>query len=194
MTRQVGLDGLSMRRLGDELGVWPMAVYHHVPNKKALISLVADAAMAELEIPEFAMLAAPRSPDDWISAGRAFSHAARRHYLRYPGLAGFLLAHGPPPGALRIVEYELAGLRKLGATHTEAARIYSTSALWLISQIHAEDIRTSTTGEDDRVTRLVGLTSVSPEAFPTLAESAPYFPEVAAPAAQFEYGLELLLE
>jgi AcrR family transcriptional regulator len=36
----VGLDRLSMRRLGSELGVDPMAVYHHVPNKEALLEAV----------------------------------------------------------------------------------------------------------------------------------------------------------
>jgi AcrR family transcriptional regulator len=35
-----GLDRLSMRRLGAELDVDPMAVYHHVANKRALLALV----------------------------------------------------------------------------------------------------------------------------------------------------------
>lgn len=36
---EAGLDSLSMRRLGARLGVDPMAVYHHVPNKDALLTL-----------------------------------------------------------------------------------------------------------------------------------------------------------
>ena len=32
-----GLARLSMRRLGAELGVDPMAVYYHIPNKAALL-------------------------------------------------------------------------------------------------------------------------------------------------------------
>ncbi len=35
-----GLSGLSMRKLGTELGVDPMAVYHHVAHKRELLALV----------------------------------------------------------------------------------------------------------------------------------------------------------
>src|SRR5664280_309526 len=44
-----GLDALSMRRLGAELGVNPMAAYYHVPNKAALYDLVLDAVMAGVD-------------------------------------------------------------------------------------------------------------------------------------------------
>jgi AcrR family transcriptional regulator len=37
-----GLADLTMRRLGSELGVQPSALYHHFPNKQALLAAVAD--------------------------------------------------------------------------------------------------------------------------------------------------------
>lgn len=40
-----GLADLSMRRLGDELGVRPSALYHHFPNKQSLLAAVADALL-----------------------------------------------------------------------------------------------------------------------------------------------------
>ncbi len=33
-----GMEALSMRRLAKELGVDPMAIYHHVPGKRALLT------------------------------------------------------------------------------------------------------------------------------------------------------------
>ncbi len=39
---KVGLESLSMRRLGAELGVQPSALYHHVANKQTLLGLMAD--------------------------------------------------------------------------------------------------------------------------------------------------------
>jgi AcrR family transcriptional regulator len=194
LTAEVGLDGLSMRLLGDELGVWPMAVYHHVPNKKALISLVADAAVAEFELPEVDLLAAPRSTEDWIAGVRAFARATRAHYMRYPGLAGFLLSSGPPASGLPIVDAELAGLRRLGATPAEAARIYSTTAMWLLTQFHGESMRTAAGGGEDRRQRLTELASASAQRFPALVEAAPHFPDAQNAEAQFEYGLDLLLD
>lgn len=47
-----GLGALSMRRLGAELGADPMAVYHHVADKRALLALVTArmiGAMAPLD-------------------------------------------------------------------------------------------------------------------------------------------------
>jgi AcrR family transcriptional regulator len=35
-----GLDALTMRRLGDEVGVRAMSIYHHVPSKSALLDLL----------------------------------------------------------------------------------------------------------------------------------------------------------
>lgn len=43
---QVGLPALTMRRLGAELGVQPSAIYHHFPNKQALLGAVADEIIA----------------------------------------------------------------------------------------------------------------------------------------------------
>jgi TetR/AcrR family transcriptional regulator, tetracycline repressor protein len=37
-----GLPDLTMRRLGSELGLQPSALYHHFPNKQALLAAVAD--------------------------------------------------------------------------------------------------------------------------------------------------------
>src|SRR4051812_42520200 len=54
LTKRVGLSGLSMRSLADELGVTPMATYHHVHDKTELIDLVLEAVMATVPIPDAA--------------------------------------------------------------------------------------------------------------------------------------------
>jgi AcrR family transcriptional regulator len=46
-----GLDGLSMRRLGAELGVEAMALYHHFRNKGELLDAVMDRMLDEVEWP-----------------------------------------------------------------------------------------------------------------------------------------------
>jgi AcrR family transcriptional regulator len=45
-----GLEKLSMRKLGAELGVDPMAVYHYIPNKAALLDGLIEAVMNELGV------------------------------------------------------------------------------------------------------------------------------------------------
>lgn len=45
-----GPEALSMRRLGADLGVDPMAVYYHLPNKDALLDAIVEAVMAEIAV------------------------------------------------------------------------------------------------------------------------------------------------
>ena len=42
-----GVDGLSMRRLGEALGVEAMALYHYFPNKDAILDGVLERIIAE---------------------------------------------------------------------------------------------------------------------------------------------------
>ena len=71
-----GLEGLSMRRLGPELGVDAMALYRHVRNKDDLLDGIVDVIVGQIE------RVAPG--DDWQAALRAQVMAARRVMLRHP--------------------------------------------------------------------------------------------------------------
>ena len=46
-----GVEALSMRKLASALGVDPMSIYHHVPNKQALLQGVYQQVLQELPIP-----------------------------------------------------------------------------------------------------------------------------------------------
>jgi len=48
---EFGLTDLTMRRLGDALGVRAGALYHHVPNKQTLLAWVADRILADVPSP-----------------------------------------------------------------------------------------------------------------------------------------------
>jgi TetR/AcrR family transcriptional regulator, tetracycline repressor protein len=48
----VGLSGLSMRKLGAALDVDPMAVYHHVGSKRALLALVTTRVLGRMQAPD----------------------------------------------------------------------------------------------------------------------------------------------
>jgi AcrR family transcriptional regulator len=43
-----GLEGLSMRRLGDALGVEAMALYHHFPSKDAMLDAIVERILEEV--------------------------------------------------------------------------------------------------------------------------------------------------
>ncbi|MGY0235405.1 TetR/AcrR family transcriptional regulator [Longispora urticae] len=72
----IGIDALSMRRLSQELGVVPMALYKHVANKEELLDGMVDAVVGEID---------PPGPGvDGMAAVRERILSARRVLSRHP--------------------------------------------------------------------------------------------------------------
>lgn len=78
-----GLDSLSMRRLGAQLGADPMAIYRHVDGKDGL-----EAGLAELLWGE---VARPEAGDDPFSALRRLAYSLRDLFRRHPAAAPLIL-------------------------------------------------------------------------------------------------------
>lgn len=73
---EAGLESLSMRRLAQELGVVPMALYKHIANKEELLDGMVDVLVGEIDPPD---------PDaGWKNAVRLRVLSARRSLLRHP--------------------------------------------------------------------------------------------------------------
>lgn len=79
-----GADALSMRKLAQELGVVPMALYKHVAGKDELLDGMIDAVVGEID--------PPAGDADWKSAVRLRVLSARRMLLRHPWAAGVIEA------------------------------------------------------------------------------------------------------
>jgi len=111
-----GLEALSMRRLGAELDVDPMAAYRHLPSKKALLSGIVEAVLGSADVDT-------DPADPWQEQFRQVARA----YL------GAMVAHSPavarlvattPLGtieALRIVEHGAGILVAAGVPARESA-------------------------------------------------------------------------
>lgn len=93
-----GLSALSMRRLGAELGVEAMAIYHHFPNKDALL----DAMVGEL----VAQAAEPGRPDDpWQLQLRRYALAFFERLTEHPNLVPVVLTRpAMTVGNLQVME------------------------------------------------------------------------------------------
>src|SRR3954470_7539302 len=90
-----GLDALSMRRLGAELGVEGMALYRHVGNKERLLDGVVELLLEDVDVDVEPEPAATWT-DSWIAIARSYRRLARAH----PG-AFRLLALSPLDTAAR---------------------------------------------------------------------------------------------
>jgi AcrR family transcriptional regulator len=73
---EAGIDAVSMRKLAEELGVVPMALYKHVAGKDQLLDGMVDLVIGEFDPPDPGL--------DWKSAVRQRVLAARRAVLRHP--------------------------------------------------------------------------------------------------------------
>ena len=71
-----GIDAVSMRKLSQELGVVPMALYKHVANKDELLNGMIDVVVGEIDPPGAGL--------DWRTAVRQRILSARRALLRHP--------------------------------------------------------------------------------------------------------------
>jgi AcrR family transcriptional regulator len=110
-----GLKALSMRRLGTELGVDPMAVYYYIPNKEALLDAIVEAVMAGIDL----SVERPADPPEEriLRAARAYLEAMQAHSNALP----IVLMRGPAtPAALRPVELLIGILRDAGLPPVQA--------------------------------------------------------------------------
>jgi len=102
-----GVEALSMRKLGQELGVDAMALYRHVRGKDDLLDGVVEQVVGEIQRPIVA--------DDWKAGLRGQAMAARAVMLRHPWARRVLEERGTSgPAALAHIEAVLATLRDAG--------------------------------------------------------------------------------
>jgi TetR/AcrR family transcriptional regulator, tetracycline repressor protein len=177
-----GLDALTMRRLGAELGMDPMAVYYYVPNKAALLDAVVEAVMAEIDLGLDDPSAA--TEERLVRAAQAYAKVLVRHRNALP----LLLVRGPAtPAALAPVELMVAILRCGGISpaHAVAGMHVLTAAVRGYAAIIANEM--ADPGHRD-TEALVAL--ASPEQFPYLSEAATQ-PHQDTQAA-FEFGLRVI--
>ena len=82
-----GIEALSMRRLGQELGVEAMSLYNHVANKDDVLDGMVDAVVGEINdiVSEIEM-----PSGDWVPAARRRILSARAVLLRHPWAPGVM--------------------------------------------------------------------------------------------------------
>ncbi|MEU1509965.1 TetR/AcrR family transcriptional regulator [Kitasatospora sp. NPDC005748] len=111
-----GYHGLSMRRVAERLDAHAGSLYYHVPNKAALLQLMADRVARQAYDAGTAALAALDASSGWQARVTAQAVALRRSIRRHPGGA-IMFADGPKtlsPGALSVMERLLDTLAAAG--------------------------------------------------------------------------------
>jgi len=190
-----GIDGLSMRRLAEELDAAPMALYRHVANKDDLLDGMIDLVFAELEFP---------TGSGWRAAMRERAIGMRQALLRHPWAVGRMEGGTPGPASIRHHNATMGCLREqAGLSFPMAVHAYSA----MDSYIYGFALQETTLpfrDADEAVAEAERRQSAAenvmpPEAF---AKEYPFLFEIAQQLsesrydydAEFEFGLDLVLD
>ena len=116
LTRAGGLKSFTMRTLAEELGVTPMATYHYVANKDALVVLLLDAVMSEVPL--------PGAVGSWSERLWQLNRGTRKALAAHPGLADELLNRPPTPAIQRTIDATHSLLREAGFQEDDVLPAY----------------------------------------------------------------------
>jgi AcrR family transcriptional regulator len=183
-----GLEGFSMRRLAQELGVVPMALYKHVANKDELLDGMVDIVFGEIE--------SPPTDDDWKSAMRRRAISARAALKRHSWAIGLMETQNPGPANLANHNAVMGCLREAGFSFQIAIHAYSVQDAYIYGfALQEKTLGFQAPGDAgaaaQRRAQAVGALSD----YPYLVEIATKLPETGYDnAVEFVWGLELILD
>jgi len=183
-----GLEWLSMRKLGQALGVEAMALYYYVPSKEALVDGMIDLVFAEIEIP---------ADGDWKAAMRGRAVSVRAVLGRHRWANGLMESRSVPgPANLRHHDAVIGCLRFAGFSVALTAHAYSALDSYVYGFAMSEQALPFNSPEETAEVAQAILARFPVDEYPHLAELT--FQHVLAPGydygKEFEFGLALLLD
>lgn len=184
-----GSESLSMRRLGEAVGVEAMSLYNHVASKDDLLDGMIDVVFEEIELPS--------AGDDWQTAMRRSALSARRALARHGWAIGFMESRtSPGPATLRHHDAVLGCLRGAGFPVELAAHAFVALASYVYGFALQERSLPFHTPAEAREVAEDMLTQLPVAEHPHLAEVTAL--HVRQPGydfgAEFDFGLELVLD
>ena len=186
-----GVEGLSMRRLGQALHRDPMSLYRYAANKTALLDGVAELVLDQLTVDTAA--------DDWAAELRSVARSYRSLALAHPHVVPLMVTRPlatplalRPLGTLRPLEACLELLTRAGCTEVDALHVYRSLFGFLHGHVLNElQELVENPEETDDLLRL-GLHRLPLREFPLLRSLAPVLATYDG-AAELERGLDILL-
>lgn len=142
LTERVGLDGWSVRDVARPLGASLSSIYHHVGGKDELARRVVERVLDGFSLP----------PDDleWREWFTAMLVPARERLLRYPGVAHWMLMHGPIFNhSMQGLDSAIAMLQRAGFEH-RAGLVFATIFNAALANIATADARRHHTDDAPR--------------------------------------------
>ncbi|MBO0691426.1 MAG: TetR/AcrR family transcriptional regulator C-terminal domain-containing protein [Acidimicrobiaceae bacterium] len=183
-----GFDALSMRKLAEQLGVVPMALYKHVAYKDELLDLMIDRVFAEVSVPVDC---------GWRTAMRERALLMRKALKRHPWAVGRMESGTPGPANLRHHNAVMASLRsEAGLAFGDAVHAYSLMDSYVYGYALQEKGMTGDIPAEARRRGAAAAEQNVPFAdYPYLVEVMTELSRTGYDFAQeFEFGLDVILD
>lgn len=184
-----GIESLTMRKLGEALGVEAMSLYNHVANKDELLDGMVDIVFSEVGLPSGGV--------DWKTAMRRRAVSARQVLSRHRWAIGLMESRtSPGPATLRHHDAVIGCLRGAGFSVAMAAHAFSLLDSYVYGFALQEATLPFDTAEQTAEVAEMILSSLQPGEYPHLTELA--VEHVLKPGYdygnEFEFGLDLILD
>jgi TetR/AcrR family transcriptional regulator, tetracycline repressor protein len=186
-----GLEAVTIRRLADDLGVTPMALYWHYRSKDELLDGMAASVFDEIEL-------SLDTTASWQEQLRALLGSILGALRAHPSTAALVATRTvSTEQGLRATEVTLEILRRAGfspAEATQIARHALTTVVNLVGRQPGVVVREDSGKLTDARRRgRLFLEALPPERYPRLVEAARPLSEGVEPDTYFEFGLDLLI-
>ena len=188
-----GIEALSMRKLGEELGVEAMSLYNHVANKEEILSGMVDFVVDEIDLSS--------AETGWQAAMRQRALSAREVLLRHPWASGLIESRASmTPTMMRYMDSTigifLAGGFSIGMTH-HAMHAVGSRILGCTQELFNESDDLSGNPEAAAV-MLQQMTAECPNISAMMKEITHHGKSVVGQGcddqAEFEFALDLILD
>jgi len=184
-----GLDAVTMRRVGRELGVEAMSLYNHVRGKEDVLDGIIQGVLREFRITRGA---------DWTESTRLAAREFRRLLVAHPSVMKLMIQRDKPftnADSLQVYEYIFELLHEAGLSGADSGQAFHVFGGYILGAVTLE-LGLMVGGPSDdaheqghqEMAQLIALADL-----PRLREVMPYLIDCDMDQ-QFEFGLDLLIE
>jgi AcrR family transcriptional regulator len=188
---KAGIEALSMRKLAEELGVVPMALYKHVAGKEELLDGMIDLVVGEID--------PPAGDADWKTAVRQRILSARRSLQRHPWAPAAIQSRAEPSPVMLAYIDSIIGMLRAGGFSIDLTH-HALHALGSRGFGFTQEVFDDSQGLDPQVREMMARQLEG--TYPHVAEMtrAVYHDEASVVGGgcddqfEFEFALDLLLD
>jgi AcrR family transcriptional regulator len=184
-----GLEAVTMRRIGRDLGVEAMSLYNHVQDKEDILDGMCEHVLSQFRIPQV---------EGWVEAARLGAREFRRLLLDHPNVIRLMTDRKSAftnAESLRGYEFALDVFRSAGLSEADSVKAFHAFGGYIFGFVMMElGLMVGGPEDEEHVRAHEEMARILSSAdLPRLRESLPYLINCDV-EEQFEFGLDLLIQ